>query len=158
MRLFGGERMQNMMEALNLEDDMPLENKMLPGTIESAQQKVLSLIHISMCIRDRYSLYEDGAGYTQRDLCSAWHYPPQTINSALKSLVNQGYIRLKPVEGNQKNKRSALTETGKELMREVIFPLIQAEKRTFQRLEKSERDTLLSLTHKYVSLLKGEVK
>lgn len=105
-----------------------------------------------------YSLYEDGAGYTQRELCSAWHYPPQTINSALKSLVNQGYIRLKPVEGNQKNKRIALTETGKELMREVIFPLIQAEKRTFQRLEKSERDTLLSLTHKYVSLLKGEVK
>ena len=105
-----------------------------------------------------YSLYEDGAGYTQRELCSAWHYPPQTINSALKSLVNQGYIRLKPVEGNQKNKRIALTETGKELMREVIFPLIQAEKRTFQRLEKSERDALLSLTHKYVGLLKGEVK
>ena len=105
-----------------------------------------------------YSLYEDGAGYTQRELCSAWHYPPQTINSALKNLVNQGYIQLKPVEGNQKNKRIALTETGKELMREVIFPLIQAEKRTFQRLEKSERDTLLSLTHKYVSLLKGEVK
>ena len=105
-----------------------------------------------------YSLYEDGAGYTQRELCSAWHYPPQTINSALKSLVNQGYIRLKPVEGNQKNKRIALTEAGNEMMREVIFPLIQAEKRTFQRLEKSERDTLLSLTHKYVSLLKGEVK
>ena len=105
-----------------------------------------------------YSLYEDGAGYTQRELCSAWHYPPQTINSALKSLVNQGYIRLKPVEGNQKNKRIALTEAGNEMMREVIFPLIQAEKRTFQRLEKSERDALLSLTHKYVSLLKSEVK
>ena len=105
-----------------------------------------------------YSLYEDGAGYTQRELCSAWHYPPQTINSALKNLVNQGYIQLKPVEGNQKNKRIVLTEAGNEMMQEIISPLIQAEKRTFQRLEKSERDTLLSLTHKYVSLLKGEVK
>ena len=105
-----------------------------------------------------YSLYEDGAGYTQRELCSAWHYPPQTINSALKNLVNQGYIRLKPVEGNQKNKRIVLTEAGNEMMQEIISPLIRAEKRTFQRLEKSERDTLLSLTHKYVSLLKGEVK
>lgn len=105
-----------------------------------------------------YSLYEDGAGYTQRELCSAWHYPPQTINSALKSLVNQGYIQLKPVEGNQKNKRIVLTEAGNEMMQEIISPLIRAEKRTFQRLEKSERDTLLSLTHKYVSLLKGEVK
>lgn len=105
-----------------------------------------------------YSLYEDGAGYTQRELCSAWHYPPQTINSALKSLVNQGYIQLKPVEGNQKNKRIVLTEAGNEMMQEIISPLIRAEKRTFQRLEKSERDALLSLTHKYVSLLKGEVK
>lgn len=105
-----------------------------------------------------YSLYEDGAGYTQRELCSAWHYPPQTINSALKSLVNQGYIQLKPVEGNQKNKRIVLTEAGNEMMQEIISPLIRAEKRTFQRLEKSERDALLSLTHKYVSLLKSEVK
>ena len=105
-----------------------------------------------------YSLYEDGAGYTQRELCSAWHYPPQTINSALKNLVNQGYIQLKPVEGNQKNKRIVLTEAGNEMMQEIISPLIRAEKRTFQRLEKSERDALLSLTHKYVSLLKGEVK
>ena len=105
-----------------------------------------------------YSLYEDGAGYTQRELCSAWHYPPQTINSALKNLVNQGYIQLKPVEGNQKNKRIALTEAGNEMMQEIISPLIRAEKRTFQRLEKSERDALLSLTHKYVSLLKSEVK
>ena len=105
-----------------------------------------------------YSLYEDGAGYTQRELCSAWHYPPQTINSALKNLVNQGYIQLKPVEGNQKNKRIVLTEAGNEMMQEIISPLIRAEKRTFQRLEKSERDALLSLTHKYVSLLKSEVK
>ncbi|MBC8570593.1 preprotein translocase subunit SecA [Zongyangia hominis] len=40
MRLFGGERMQGMMEALNLEEDMPIENKMLTNTIESAQSKV----------------------------------------------------------------------------------------------------------------------
>ena len=44
------------------------------------------------------------------------------------------------------------------MMQEIISPLIRAEKRTFQRLEKSERDALLSLTHKYVSLLKSEVK
>lgn len=30
-----------------------------------------------------YSLYEGGA-YTQHELCQAWHYPPQTVNSALK--------------------------------------------------------------------------
>ncbi len=42
MRLFGGERMQNMMDRFNLEDDTPIENKMLTKSIESAQTTVES--------------------------------------------------------------------------------------------------------------------
>lgn len=40
MRLFGGERIQNMMDSLNIEDDLPIENGMLTNSIESAQRKV----------------------------------------------------------------------------------------------------------------------
>ncbi|MEG2174149.1 MAG: preprotein translocase subunit SecA [Oscillospiraceae bacterium] len=40
MRLFGGDRIQNMMAALKVEEDMPIEAKMLSSTIESAQGKV----------------------------------------------------------------------------------------------------------------------
>ena len=40
MRLFGGERINHMMELLGVEEDMPIENKMLTGAIESAQHKV----------------------------------------------------------------------------------------------------------------------
>ncbi len=40
MRLFGGERVYNMMDSLKLEEDTPLQFKMLSGAIESAQQKV----------------------------------------------------------------------------------------------------------------------
>ncbi|MBQ4156270.1 MAG: preprotein translocase subunit SecA [Clostridia bacterium] len=40
MRLFGGERIYRIMETLNVEDDVPLEMKMLSNTIESAQQKI----------------------------------------------------------------------------------------------------------------------
>ena len=40
MRLFGGERIQNMMNALKIEEDQPIENKMLTNAIESAQRKV----------------------------------------------------------------------------------------------------------------------
>ncbi len=42
MRLFGGERIQQMMDTLKLEEDIPIENKILTGTIESAQRKVES--------------------------------------------------------------------------------------------------------------------
>ncbi len=40
MRLFGGERIQNLMNRLNVEEDTPIENGMLSNTIESAQRKV----------------------------------------------------------------------------------------------------------------------
>lgn len=40
MRLFGGERVQNIMNMLKIEEDQPIETKMLTNTIESAQRKV----------------------------------------------------------------------------------------------------------------------
>ena len=42
MRLFGSERIMNLMETLGLEDDMPIERKMLSKQIESAQRRVES--------------------------------------------------------------------------------------------------------------------
>ena len=40
MRLFGGERIQNLMNALNIDEDQPIENRMLSNSIESAQRRV----------------------------------------------------------------------------------------------------------------------
>ena len=40
MRLFGGERLYNMMDSLRVDENMPLEAKMLSNTIENAQQKI----------------------------------------------------------------------------------------------------------------------
>lgn len=40
MRLFAGERMQRMMEMLQIPDEMPIQNNMISGSIESAQKKV----------------------------------------------------------------------------------------------------------------------
>ncbi|MGN0517278.1 MAG: preprotein translocase subunit SecA [Acutalibacteraceae bacterium] len=42
MRLFGGERMYNLLDKFNVDEDVAIENKMLSGTIESAQGKVES--------------------------------------------------------------------------------------------------------------------
>ena len=42
MRLFGGDRVTNMMERLNIDEDTPIENKMLSRAIEQAQTTVES--------------------------------------------------------------------------------------------------------------------
>jgi preprotein translocase subunit SecA len=40
MRLFGGERIQGLMDTLGIEEDQPIENGMLSNSIENAQRKV----------------------------------------------------------------------------------------------------------------------
>ena len=42
MRLFGGERITNLMDRLDIDEDMPIENKMLTKSIENAQVSVES--------------------------------------------------------------------------------------------------------------------
>ena len=42
LRLFGSERIQGMMETLGIDEDMPIDQKMLTGAIENAQRRVES--------------------------------------------------------------------------------------------------------------------
>jgi len=40
LRVFGSEKIENLMESLNIPEDQPIEHKMVSGVIESAQKKV----------------------------------------------------------------------------------------------------------------------
>ena len=104
-----------------------------------------------------YSIYESSAPCTQKDLCAAWHYPPQTVNSVLKNLEKKGCVTLETTPENHKNKLIFLTKQGRKLLEEVIAPLIHAEEQAFQYLTKEEQTALLSLTRKYMESLRKEV-
>ena len=56
MRIFGGERVQNMMTTLGIEEDMPIENKLITNTIESAQKKLEAS---NFAIRKQVLQYDD---------------------------------------------------------------------------------------------------
>ncbi|MCF6464029.1 preprotein translocase subunit SecA [Clostridium sp. Cult1] len=56
MRLFGGERMKDMVDGLNMPDDEPLEHKILTKSIENAQRKVESN---NFAIRKHVLQYDD---------------------------------------------------------------------------------------------------
>ena len=56
MRIFGGERVQNLMDSLGLEEDVPIENKLITNTIESAQRKLEAS---NFAIRKQVLQYDD---------------------------------------------------------------------------------------------------
>ncbi len=104
-----------------------------------------------------YSIYTYEGSYTQKELCDEWSYPPQTINSALKSMEKNGLVELVFASGNRKSKRIYLTSSGKELAAKLVVPLIQAENSSFNGLNKDEQGHLLATAEKHISLLKAEI-
>lgn len=71
MRLFGGERMKAMMSRLSVDEDMPIESKMISNTVESSQKKVEGK---NFAIRKQTLQYDDVMNrqreliYKQRDM------------------------------------------------------------------------------------------
>ena len=59
-----------------------------------------------------YTLRSEEAPLTQTQLSEQLSLPKQTVNSALKKLVEEGVLRLEAADGNLKNKRVCLTEAG----------------------------------------------
>ena len=56
LRIFGGDRVPNLMNSLGLEEDVPIENKLITNTIESAQKKLEAS---NFAIRKQVLQYDD---------------------------------------------------------------------------------------------------
>lgn len=105
-----------------------------------------------------YSLWEKESAYTQTELCADWSYPPQTVNSALKHMEQEGIIELVLISGSRKNKQIFLTPKGEALADKVIAPLIQAEQDSFAAMNLRERSNMLFAMQKHIALLKKNIE
>lgn len=98
---------------------------------------------ILYCIRER-----EEEAFTQREICEYWFYTPQTVNSALKNMTE---------EGNRKNKRIYLTEKGKETVDRIVVPLMEAERRALAAVGEQEAEVFLRTMKKHTELFRGEI-
>lgn len=106
---------------------------------------------ILYCIREREE------AFTQREICEYWFYTPQTVNSALKNMTEEGLLILRAEEGNRKNKRIYLTEKGKEIVERIVEPLMDAERRALAAIGEQETEAFLRTMKKHTELFRGEI-
>ena len=106
MRLFGGERINALMETLNVEDDIPIENKILTSVIESAQKKVEGR---NFAIRKSVLSYDDVMNqqretiYSERDVVLRGENVRKNIdNMVLDSIKENVYLYL-PFENDSEH-------------------------------------------------------
>jgi len=107
MRLFGGERLQNMMNMLNVPDDQPINAKMVSSAIESAQAKVEGR---NFGIRKHVLQYDDVMNrqreiiYSQRDQVlngdNIRHNIVKMINDSIQANVERFLSSENPADWN----------------------------------------------------------
>ena len=103
-----------------------------------------------------WTLWEFGKPCTQKEICEDWYENKQTINSAAKKLIEEGYIDIAPSPDNFREKLLVFTEKGKFLAARTVGKMLLAEKNAFARLSEKEQDELISINKKYFVLLKEE--
>ena len=100
-----------------------------------------------------YTLRTEQKAITQKEICEAFYYPKQTVNSALKKLENEGYIALTEMK-DRRSKKITLTESGKKLAARTADKLIEAEPAAMSEPTDEEQKRFIELFRKYTGLLK----
>lgn len=105
-----------------------------------------------------YSLCNTDEPITQNMLSEMWHFPKQSINSAVSSLVKAGYLHLEQMAVARNNKALRLTEAGKSFCQRAILSFYQLEDRVLLKMSEEERKQFLALITKQYELLNSEIQ
>ncbi len=103
-----------------------------------------------------WTLFSFGRPCTQKEICDDWYENKQTINSAAKKLIEEGYIDIAPSPENFREKLLVFTEKGKFLATRTVGKMLFAEKNAFNSLSEEEQDELIRISDKHYAFLKKE--
>ena len=95
-----------------------------------------------------YTLRVEEKSFTQAEICEFLVEPKQTVNSALKKLVAEGYLALS-AGTDQRSKLVRLTPKGDQLARERVDRIPEAEAAALRAMSPDDCAAFLRLTRQY---------
>lgn len=105
-----------------------------------------------------YTVSDETESFTQQDICRQCHFPKQTINTALNSLIKSGYALLEPITGTRNSKRIVLTEEGKAFAAKTTDELKKAEDIAYERFTEDDLNFYLEMTGLFNKYLREEAE
>ena len=91
---------------------------------------------------------------TQSEIAQEMSMSRQTVNSAIKNLVKQGYLRLEAVSGDRRNKILSFTEEGETFVKRTVDRVLSLEHQVFENLEVEEQEQITQILRKYTRLMR----
>lgn len=104
-----------------------------------------------------YTLRVEEKSFTQAEICEFLVEPKQTVNSALKKLVAEGYLALS-AGTDQRSKLVRLTPKGEQLARERVDRIPEAEAAALRAMSPDDRAAFLRLTRQYRLLFEQQLR
>ena len=104
-----------------------------------------------------YTLRVEEKHFTQAEICEFLVEPKQTVNSALKKLVAEGYLALSSGT-DQRSKLVQLTPKGEQLARERVDRIPEAEAAALRAMSPDDRAAFFRLTRQYRLLFEQQLR
>lgn len=103
-----------------------------------------------------YTLCDMGGECSLQTICSFSGLAKQTVNSALRKLEKEEVVILKQQNGRNKNVK--LTDKGIELAENTVAKIMKIENEIMESWTKEEVQQYLSLTERYLNMLKEKLE
>ena len=103
-----------------------------------------------------YTICNFGDSCLLSEIINMTGIPKQTVNSALRKLEGEGYLRLESTQ--TRRKKVVLTEAGKLLAQNTAEQMIRMENEIYASWTEEERQLHLALTQRYLDQLKEKAK
>ncbi len=89
-------------------------------------------------------IYHADFALTQRKICEKTHLPKTTVNTIVSSLVKQGYVELKEMEDDRRQKGVCLTDAGFHYAKPMMDHMSRSEMMAFEELDEAVMQTMIS--------------
>lgn len=91
---------------------------------------------------------------TQSEIAQEMSMSRQTVNSTIKNLEKQGYLRLEAVSGDRRNKILSFTEEGETFVKRTVDWVLSLEHQVFENLEVEEQEKITQILRKYTRFMR----
>ncbi len=95
---------------------------------------------------------------TQDEICKKFKMPKQTVNKVIKDFQRNNYLTLETEEIDSRRKKILLTESGKDFIEKISEPLINFDRKVFNRIGKRNFQKLLAGMTAYEKALREELE
>lgn len=105
--------------------------------------KSVGLTYAGLLVLD--IIYDTPENCTQKFICEQLHFPKQSVNQLIRGLLDNGYVEMKEMDFDRRNKVIKFTPSGQEYADQVMGRLMEAEEAAMGQLSFEQRQGLLQL-------------